>query len=49
MPIKRTSMPFLQHSTGHDLLAIQGLYRLYEELPWFPRGKDLSRDSMGEP
>ena len=32
--------------TGHDLLAIQGLYRLYEELPWFPRGKDLSSDSL---
>ena len=34
--------------TGHDLLAIQGLYRLYEELPWFPRGKDLSSDSLVE-
>ena len=32
--------------TGHDLLAIQGLYSLYEELPWFPRGKDLSSDSL---
>ena len=32
--------------TGHDLLGIQGLYRLYEELPWFPRGKDLSSDSL---
>ena len=23
--------------TVHDLSAIQCLYRLYEELPWFPR------------
>ena len=32
--------------TVHDLSAIQGLYRLYEELPWFPRGKDLTSDSL---
>ena len=32
--------------TVHDLSAIQGLYRLYEELPGFPRGKDLTSDSL---
>ena len=32
--------------TVHDLSAIQCLNQLYEELPWFPRGKDLTSDSL---